>query len=1131
MRPGSIQSDFFLLQEALSEGDLAKARQLWRGEFLDGLSLSGLRDWDRWAEETKSQLEDRFVRALTHRSESLHSEGDLSEAIVFLETALDVKPAHTAAHRARMEILLELGQLDSAREALTDARATVDGAYWEDFGLDSLEKRLSELAASFKAKRRVSTEGTLEFVGRSQELAKLRALWKGVLAEDTRFLLLTGPAGIGKTRLAEEFVSSLGSSVQVVRVKGYEYEAALEWGVLSELSRKLLSLPGAAGMSSHSTSILKGLAHGSRGEVDQGAQKPGGGPITLVDAIVECLDAVSFESPIVLLLDDGQWIDESSRMVLFAAMRRIEQARVLFAVLGRPEGEREWGRYRHRLIDELPFAAVCLEPISRQDIRELLSLHISWPTPRILDEATRHFEDLSSGNPLFIAEIFRDLRDKKIIDRVPGGWAFLLAEFPKDHHTPANIRSLLLNRLDRLSVDAGTVATRVAQHGRPVLLASLTRTEAVPDLLFDRALSELLDENVLIWTEDSRLDFSHDLLREAALHRSASSYGPKIRSRLAPKALIPFAAILIGALALWGSGWFESAPISPLYGGGTIVFGVDNGRQLRVPVTSEPPGEWAMGIQPQPSRFDVGFQTYRGPDGEELWFHSLNRPGGPAIARLDSAGSPEPVIGDPRDQTLRDVSPSGSQILFTSEDVEIEEFAHLLRMADLDGSNRTLLLQPSVPIATARISPDGDRVAVGIRGEADTLAILNLSGQRTGSLALGPILAMDWCGGEVLVTTESPAGVELLQASPESFQVDTLSHLEIGNMIECSPDGSAALHLAVSGGRVEYVIRDLENGEVHPLGLSPAVGGGPQWVRSEPTRVVEELDIGGDSVNVSWGSQERLDASVLYSDGTRGDEGIQWFSSDPGVASVSGAGLVIGNRPGRTLVIAGSGHSHRDTTLVVVEGGEPPGVQFHDQFDSLSFRDWLPVGYPRPYSAEATDGPELRLTGDDKYFDGLLSLFEVSLNLGVTIDLEFRLNLDREAHQKFAFCLDDGDPMSADQEVGTFSASGQSVCFLYPSRESDRMDPAEASFFVEPGPAEVRVRREELFPQEGWVQAAIQIRADGHASLILNHEVVATNPVRIDTHPKTRWTVRLDAEAVGTEVAVRNLVVWAEPRY
>jgi len=206
------------------------------------------------------------------------------------------------------------------------------------------------------------------------------------------------------------------------------------------------------------------------------------------------------------------------------------------------------------------------------------------------------------------------------------------------------------------------------------------------------------------------------------------------------------------------------------------------------------------------------------------------------------------------------------------------------------------------------------------------------------------------------------------------------------------------------------------------------------------------------------------------------------------------------------------------------------GVLLRERFRTIDTTRWIVLGRPAARIVERGGERVLSLPGDEKYLDGLLGRFPVPLARGATVEMEFRLRPTRNVFQKIALCLADADPGSVDATVGQAAIRRRAACFVYPAEILARFDPRNVALGVSPGYLTV-VDVPEVLPTDDWVHVALQVRADGDVSLYLDHAFVARSPVRLPTEPLSQWVVFLDGEAVGTEVLVRNLAVWPEPRY
>jgi hypothetical protein len=191
---------------------------------------------------------------------------------------------------------------------------------------------------------------------------------------------------------------------------------------------------------------------------------------------------------------------------------------------------------------------------------------------------------------------------------------------------------------------------------------------------------------------------------------------------------------------------------------------------------------------------------------------------------------------------------------------------------------------------------------------------------------------------------------------------------------------------------------------------------------------------------------------------------------------------------------------------------------------------WVPFG-SHPAEVVTLDGEEvLEIRGDEKYGDGILSNFPINLTQGTTVEFEFRMEMNRNVHQRFSLSVWDFDPTDFDRGEGRVLGGGASARVAYPSRDLEKHDPSDIRLMVSPG-VETRVNLPEALPSSGWTHLAIQVRADGEVSLVVNRERVGTSPVLLNTVPIHRWNLVLEGDAVGTRLFFRNLNIWPEVRY
>jgi DNA-binding CsgD family transcriptional regulator len=284
-------------------------------------------------------------------------------------------------------------------------------------------------------------QGPLE---REEELSRIDALVGDLARGQGRVLTLEGPAGIGKTtlvRAARERAEELGLTVLGARAS--ELERDLAYGVprqwlspvlmsASESERQRL-LSGAAGLAGPV------LEDAEASIASQGAMH---GLLWLIAALAEPV-------PLLLVLDDAQWADESSMRFLNYLAPRLEGIPVSLVIAGRPPGGDPAGELLARLLADPEVDELRPSPLSEAGAAALLEQALGEPpAPRFLTECHR----ATRGNPFLLASLARELRTQRV---TPGDEQLgrLKAIGPQD---------LARSLLARLSADARSLARAIA---------------------------------------------------------------------------------------------------------------------------------------------------------------------------------------------------------------------------------------------------------------------------------------------------------------------------------------------------------------------------------------------------------------------------------------------------------------------------------------------------------------------------------------------------------------------------------------------------------------------------------------------------------------------------------------------
>jgi DNA-binding CsgD family transcriptional regulator len=341
---------------------------------------------------------------------------------------------------------------------------------------------------------------TVDIVGREVELASIHAFLDRP-AEGPVAIVLEGEAGIGKSTLwlaAVEAARERGFRVLVSRPA--EAERGLTHAGLGDLFENVLEsvLPALPPPRRHALEVAL-LVEGDPDGFD---------PRTLGVAVRSALEVLAAEGPVVLAIDDVQWLDPSSTSALAFALRRLDDRSILL-LLARRLGERAETPDLERAIPADRVERLHVGPLSLGAIHQLLQAHLELKLPR---PTLLRVHETSGGNPFYALELARALG----ADVDP----------TQPLRVPESLDGLVRARVDKLPRATQESLLLAAAAGRPSaeLFASLDVTEPV----LDRAIAARVIEQT-----DGTIRFTHPLLASAVYHGVSADERRRAHGRLA----------------------------------------------------------------------------------------------------------------------------------------------------------------------------------------------------------------------------------------------------------------------------------------------------------------------------------------------------------------------------------------------------------------------------------------------------------------------------------------------------------------------------------------------------------------------------------------------------------------------
>jgi DNA-binding SARP family transcriptional activator len=515
--PATVDVDDFdsSLARAEQEGDatrvsdtvvvsLRNAVSRYRGDLLEGC-------YDEWITPHRDHLSRRFLVALERLATVLTERGEYTEAVQHGERLMRLEPLREDAYRLLMRLHDARGDRALALQvyqACVETLAREVGAQ-PSVATREAHEALLRGASQTKARRATAvfdpaTAGPPPLVGRADEWARLTTCWRAAEAGAPSLLLVTGEAGVGKTRLVEELCAWCDRRGAIVaEARSYAAEGALAYAPLAAWLRAPTIAGRVKRMDRHTLSELSRLLPELASGVP-GVQSPQSLPEDehrrrLFEAAAHAFHSLG--SRLLLVADDIQWCDHETLRFLHFLLRRASTTPLLVAATARSEETER----RRDLLDLLTgarslgsLAEIELQRLSRDSTLDLASRL----TGRALDsrDADALYRE-TEGNALFVVEAIR------------AGWR---GETPAGDALPPRVHAVIASRLDQLSAATRNIIGVAATLARDFTIDLLAEAaDQAPDEVA-RRLDELWRARIIREHAGGVYDFSHDKIREVA---------------------------------------------------------------------------------------------------------------------------------------------------------------------------------------------------------------------------------------------------------------------------------------------------------------------------------------------------------------------------------------------------------------------------------------------------------------------------------------------------------------------------------------------------------------------------------------------------------------------------------------
>jgi class 3 adenylate cyclase len=376
--------------------------------------------------------------------------------------------------------------------------------------------------SSDSAHRRSSSQQRT-FVGRDSELARLSELFTQVMQGRGQAIGISGDAGVGKSRLVSEFFRRSGAKTTFLSGQCLPYENVSAYYPLITIVRQYLAARGESGRDLRATfatdlhelgsflSSFEDLLFMPPSQPDYLKLSAQARREMMFEALIALFRHLSRARPLILLIEDVQWIDHSSREFLTRLLNMLGGHKIFVVLTFRSDYQAPWNGHPD-------FTALCMAPLCENDGHALVETLFDAP---VSHDLIQYILRRTEGNPFFAEELIRSLQESGFI-RQNGHYSLDSSEA---HTLPQTIHGVLASRIDRLDNETKTT----------LQVASIIGQEfAVSILLKVRGIGGRVEEQLAVLSESGFLYRQHDDVSMYAFKHALTlevAYNTLLRSR------------------------------------------------------------------------------------------------------------------------------------------------------------------------------------------------------------------------------------------------------------------------------------------------------------------------------------------------------------------------------------------------------------------------------------------------------------------------------------------------------------------------------------------------------------------------------------------------------------------------
>jgi DNA-binding SARP family transcriptional activator/predicted ATPase len=503
---GKTSSDVQEFESLLQTENVEAALELYTAELLQGLKLEGALGFETWLEAKRASLTRSRRQAMLGLAQGFETNRDYRAALNLNLRLLEEDPLHERLHREVMRLQYLLGEREVALTQFERCKLTL----WRELGLEPLPETL-QLEAQIRAAQSlefkvatppVAAQGwVIPFIGREAVLAQLTD-------SQARLKLLLGEAGVGKTRVLDEF------SAHGLRVRFRQVSSQIPFYAVAQTIREAMSRPEAQSRFDQLELVWRREAARLVPELlsrRQTTKSNAEDRSRFLEGLARTLECLSAERLIVF--DDLHWADNSSLELIAHLIHKTSQPLELLA----SARQYEITASTQTLLDSLAKDGL-LKTIQVGALDELSTLElVRVLSGRVAPLFAARLYATTAGNPFFTLETIRHLFERGELEIRDGFWVSKYDDTTTDYlelPIPPNVRKAVLERVNHLGAAANRLLETATLTDAGFTLSELQPATALSEWEGVAALESAVSAQVLIRFETG-YRFNHDLTRKA----------------------------------------------------------------------------------------------------------------------------------------------------------------------------------------------------------------------------------------------------------------------------------------------------------------------------------------------------------------------------------------------------------------------------------------------------------------------------------------------------------------------------------------------------------------------------------------------------------------------------------------